>query len=200
MWQELVSKQFVENFVRGLPGFSTNDNIPTDDQITRKAFFRLVCGELTDVQASRIFVLESALDQLSRNPVQDPRSVARHVQVQGGSASTGAGGGSAATIAGASRCILQPAYMESDTLCGFVISEAIILTGVELCLRPGRRFFVNDSLAFNLVIRKMQAKHPLYDVSDINFANCTSKGTRPTSGSPATHWLRSTYSCDDIHR
>ena len=170
--EDLVSKQFVVEFVRGLPTFSTNDKLPTDDQIKRRAFFRLVYGDLTDMQADRLSIMEFEFDQLSRTPVQDPRrSSAGQVQGQDGSA---AGAGDA-------RFILQPTYMKRDTLCGFVFPEETLLTSVDLFLRPARIFDVNDVLAFNLIIREMQAMHPLYNVKDVSSAKFTSRGTKPTS-------------------
>jgi len=170
VWEALVSKKFVEEFVRGLPTFSTNDNLPTDDQIKRRAFFRLVYGDdLTDMQADRLSIIEFAFDQLSRTQVQDPRSSSvGQVQGQGGAA-------------GDAKFILQPAYMKRDTLCGVVLQDETLLTGVDLFLRPGRTFYVNDVLAFNLIIREMQAIHPLYNVKDVSSVKITSRGTMPTS-------------------
>jgi hypothetical protein len=172
VWEALVSKKFVEEFVRGLPTFSTNDNLPTDDQIKRRAFFRLVYGDLTDMQADRLSIIEFAFDQLSRTQVQDPRSSSvGQVQGQGGAAAAG----------GDAKFILQPAYMKRDTLCGVVLQDETLLTGVDLFLRPGRTFYVNDVLAFNLIIREMQAIHPLYNVKDVSSVKITSRGTMPTS-------------------
>jgi hypothetical protein len=103
---------------------------------------------IVEAHQRKLCAINQVFLAMTRTPVQDPRMLP----------TTGA--------TGPTRNIIQVDRLHDE-----------VVSGVQRFLRPDRNFTVHDPLAFNMIVREMQAEHPCFHQSKFPLP----KTTKPTS-------------------